>query len=150
MLLRDLADAGLPPHRLGVEVTESVLADEAVAVGELAELSAAGVPIAIDDFGTGYSSLARLAVLPISVLKVDRSFVANIETAHGRASVDVIVHLARSLGLRTVAEGIETPRQLQLVREAGVDSAAGYLLGRPAPPEALDAHVLTGPAATPL
>jgi diguanylate cyclase (GGDEF)-like protein/PAS domain S-box-containing protein len=127
-----LAREGVPTHRIGIEVTESVLADEAVAVHELRLLHAAGVAVAIDDFGTGYSSLTRLARLPISVLKIDQSFVAEIETRLGRATVDVVVRLADAMGLRTVAEGVETPRQLELLREAGVDSASGYLLGRPA------------------
>jgi EAL domain-containing protein (putative c-di-GMP-specific phosphodiesterase class I) len=132
-----LAREGVPTHRIGIEVTESVLADEAVAVHELRLLHAAGVAVAIDDFGTGYSSLTRLARLPISVLKIDQSFVAEIETRLGRATVDVVVRLADAMGLRTVAEGVETPRQLELLREAGVDSASGYLLGRPAPAPSL-------------
>lgn len=132
-LLWHFVDSGLGPNRLGVEVTETVLADETVAVRALSKFRAAGVGVAIDDFGTGYSSLARLSTLPISVLKIDRSFIVDIETERGRATLDVIVHLARALGMRTVAEGIETPRQLELVREAGVTLASGFLLGRPAP-----------------
>ncbi|MCW2622849.1 MAG: hypothetical protein JWL64_2451 [Frankiales bacterium] len=132
-VLGDLAAAGLAPERFGVEVTESVLMDERAASRELTRLAAAGVSIAIDDFGTGYSSLARLSRLPISVLKIDRSFVNDVETAHGRAAIDVIVQLARIFELATLAEGIETPRQLELLREAGCDYASGYLLGRPAP-----------------
>ncbi|HWR85106.1 MAG TPA: EAL domain-containing protein [Rhodoglobus sp.] len=136
-LLQVLADTGLAPERLGVEVTETVLADETVAVRTLRTLAAEGVRVAIDDFGTGYSSIARLSSLPVSVLKIDRSFVAEAETLRGRATLDAIVHLARALDMRTVAEGIETPRQLEIVREAGVTSASGYLLARPAPAEAL-------------
>ena len=136
-LLRDLSESGLEPNRLGVEVTETALADEMVAVRTLRTLVAAGVSVAIDDFGTGYSSIARLPTLPISVLKIDRSFVRGIETSQGRAALDAIVHLAQALGMRTVAEGIETSRQLKLVREAGVTAASGYLLGRPAPANAL-------------
>jgi len=135
-----LKDVGLPTHRIGIEVTESVLADEAVAVHELRLLHAAGVAIAIDDFGTGYSSLARLAMLPISLLKIDRSFVSDVTTPFGRAAVDVVVHLARAMGVETVAEGVETRGQLELLREAGVDSAAGYLLGRPAPAPAITGY----------
>ncbi|MCW2830208.1 MAG: hypothetical protein JWP31_900, partial [Aeromicrobium sp.] len=128
-----LAHEQLPPDRIGIEVTESVLADEAVAVQELRLLHEAGVAVAIDDFGTGYSSLTRLSTLPISLLKIDRSFVTNLDTPFGRAAIDVIVHLARALGVETVAEGVETLAQLEVLREAGVDSASGYLLGRPAP-----------------
>ena len=116
--------------RVGIEVTESVLADEAVAVDELRALHTAGVAIAIDDFGTGYSSLSRLALLPISALKIDRSFISGIDTRLGRAVVDVVVHLAAAMGVKTVAEGVETPRHLQILREAGVESASGYLLGK--------------------
>lgn len=136
-ILTALAEAGVATCRFGVEVTESVLQDEKLAVRELVQLCDAGVSVAIDDFGTGYSSLSRLAALPISVLKIDQSFVASSHLPSGRALLDVTVHLARVLGLRTVAEGIETQAQLELVRGAGVDSAAGYLLGRPAPPRAL-------------
>jgi diguanylate cyclase (GGDEF)-like protein/PAS domain S-box-containing protein len=139
-LLDALSEIGLAPERLGVEVTETVLADETVAVRALHDLASAGVEVAIDDFGTGYSSIARLSALPVSVLKIDRSFVSDIETTRGHATLDAIVHLAEALGLRTVAEGIETPRQLELVREAGVTSASGYLLGRPAPASDLDPH----------
>jgi diguanylate cyclase (GGDEF)-like protein/PAS domain S-box-containing protein len=136
-ILALLAREGLPSHRLGLEVTESVLTDEEEAVAELTLLNAAGVPVAIDDFGTGYSSLARLGRLPISALKIDRSFVNDIETPLGRACVDVVVHLADALGVRTVAEGVETQRQLEVVRAAGVGFAAGFLLGPPAPAQSL-------------
>jgi diguanylate cyclase (GGDEF)-like protein/PAS domain S-box-containing protein len=137
-----LERVGVPTPRIGIEVTESVFADEAVAVDELRLLHAAGVAVAIDDFGTGYSSLARLARLPISVLKIDRSFVSEIDTRLGRAMVDVVVHLAAAMGVRTLAEGVETPRQLEVLGEAGVDSAAGYLLGPAAPAQALTAKIV--------
>lgn len=131
-----LAQERVPAHRIGLEVTESVLADENVAVEELRLLHGAGVAVAIDDFGTGYSSLSRLVTLPVSLLKIDKSFVSGIETSSGYATVDVIVRLARTLGVHTVAEGVETFGQLELVREAGVDFASGFLLGRPAPAQA--------------
>ncbi|MBC7593289.1 MAG: EAL domain-containing protein [Kineosporiaceae bacterium] len=136
-LLGDLADVGLSPHRLGVEVTETVLADEIVAVRALQKLAAAGVGIAIDDFGTGYSSIARLSTLPVSVLKIDRSFVSDIDNPRGRATLDAIIQLAEAFDMRTVAEGVETARQLELIREAGVTCASGYLLAPPAPANAL-------------
>ncbi|MBM9465906.1 putative bifunctional diguanylate cyclase/phosphodiesterase [Nakamurella leprariae] len=142
--LAGLARGELRRCRVGIEVTESVLADEDVALRELTTLHTAGVPIAIDDFGTGYSSLARLATLPISVLKIDRSFVQQIGTRLGRASIDVVVHLAGVLGVRTVAEGVETPAQLEALRQAGVDSAAGYLLGEPRPADRLALTPVTG------
>ncbi|CAN5214887.1 hypothetical protein BH09ACT10_BH09ACT10_17570 [soil metagenome] len=132
-ILNALAEADVAPSRLGIEITESVLLHESCAAPELRALSEAGVSIAIDDFGTGYSSPARLIALPISILKIDRTFVANIETRGGRAAIDVIMQLARVLKLRTVAEGIETQRQLDLLVEAGADSVSGYFLGLPAP-----------------
>nr|MCW2727549.1 hypothetical protein [Aeromicrobium sp.] len=137
-----LAQEKLSPHQIGIEVTESVLADEAVAVHQLRLLHTAGVAVAIDDFGTGYSSLARLAVLPISLLKIDRSFVSNVATPFGRAAVDLVVHLAGALGVPVIAEGVETPDQLEALREAGVGLVCGYLLGRPAAAQSLGPQIL--------
>jgi diguanylate cyclase (GGDEF)-like protein/PAS domain S-box-containing protein len=142
-LMHELAAADLAPGRIGIEVTESVLVDELVAERELSDLSTAGIPVAIDDFGTGYSSLGRLAALPLNVLKIDRSFVERIDTPSGRAAIDVTIHLAHALGLRTVAEGVETQRQLDLLRSAGADCVAGYLLARPAPASELPPVVLS-------
>lgn len=141
--LSDLTDSGVGPERLGVEVTESVLADETVAVQALGTLVSAGVAVAIDDFGTGYSSIARLGSLPVTVLKIDRSFIAGLDTPQGRATLNLIVHLAHTLGMNTTAEGIETSEQLELVRKAGVTTAQGYLLARPTP-----AHQLLHPTST--
>lgn len=139
-----LATESVTAHRIGLEVTESVLVDETVAVEELRLLHAAGVAVAIDDFGTGYSSLSRLAALPVSLLKIDRSFVSEIETPHGYATVDVIVRLAGTLGVQTIAEGVETPGQLKLLHEAGVDLASGFLLGQPAPAQPGTPTILPG------
>jgi diguanylate cyclase (GGDEF)-like protein/PAS domain S-box-containing protein len=139
-----LAEESVPAHRIGLEVTESVLADEDVAVEELRILHDAGVAVAIDDFGTGYSSLSRLVALPVSLLKIDRSFVSGIETSSGYATVDVVVRLARTLGVQTVAEGVETLGQLELVREAGVEFASGFLLGKPAPAQSGIPRMLLG------
>jgi EAL domain-containing protein (putative c-di-GMP-specific phosphodiesterase class I) len=133
LVLRHLEAAGVPPSRLGIEVTESALADETHAAHELAVLSTAGVAIAIDDFGTGYSSLARLNTLPIDVLKIDKSFVRRLDTARGRAAVDAIIKLAHALGMTTVAEGIETAEELRALQALDSDQLSGYLLARPAP-----------------
>jgi diguanylate cyclase (GGDEF)-like protein/PAS domain S-box-containing protein len=141
-LLAELERAGVTADRIGVEVTESVFSDERSAVDELTRLAEAGVRIAIDDFGTGHSSLARLYRFPIDVLKIDQSFVHDIETNRGLAAVRAVVQLTEALGLSTVAEGIETPRQLELVREAGCHVGAGYLLGRPAPADELTPMLL--------
>jgi EAL domain-containing protein (putative c-di-GMP-specific phosphodiesterase class I) len=98
----------------------------------LARLRAAGVAIAIDDFGTGHSSLRMLAGLPIDVLKIDGSFVRDlVNNRNHRLIVQTTIGLAASLGLRTVAEGVETAEQLALLKELGCDSVQGYLISRP-------------------
>jgi diguanylate cyclase (GGDEF)-like protein len=119
--------------RFEVEITESAVMDNinhAVAVLEI--LKAAGITVSIDDFGTGHSSLSRLRALPIDSLKIDRSFVHDLETdANAEAVAKSIVALAHSLGLRVVAEGVETDGQLELLSQLGCDMAQGFLLGRP-------------------
>jgi diguanylate cyclase (GGDEF)-like protein/PAS domain S-box-containing protein len=128
-----LEEASLPSSLLGVEVTESVLADVSSATAELAALRAFGVRIAIDDFGTGYSSLARLRALPVDVLKIDRSFVVDLTAGDSsQAVVAAIVELAGAIGAATVAEGVEHPEQLSVLRAMGCDAACGFHLGRPA------------------
>jgi EAL domain-containing protein (putative c-di-GMP-specific phosphodiesterase class I) len=134
-----LAAAGLPPRRLVLELTETSIAEDADrAEDQLAVLHGLGVGLAIDDFGTGWSSLARLLGLPLSTLKIDRSLLT---AAGGRRGADPagvlrsIVSLARSLGLGTVVEGVETPEQLAVARAAGCDRAQGWLLARPMPAE---------------
>jgi diguanylate cyclase (GGDEF)-like protein/PAS domain S-box-containing protein len=129
-----LARAGLPAHRLGIEVTESTLADASRLIQTLQEVRAMGVAVAIDDFGTGYSSLARLTACPVDVIKIDRSFVAHLGTPRGGAVLSGIVTLAHAIGAYVIAEGVEAPEQLSVLRAMGVDSASGFLLARPAPP----------------
>jgi diguanylate cyclase (GGDEF)-like protein/PAS domain S-box-containing protein len=126
---------GLPASALTVEVTEQTLIDSsAKAAVALSELRAAGARIAIDDFGTGYSSLAYLRELPVDILKIDRAFVAGLGTpANDGKLFCAVVSLASSLGLETVAEGIETDAELDVVRRSGVTYAQGFLLGRPNP-----------------
>jgi len=132
-----LGRAGLPAERLGIEVTESALADGA-RVGEvLRQVHDLGVAIAVDDFGTGYSSLARLNEFPVDVVKIDRSFVEELGTARGEAFVAGIVTLARAIDAHVIAEGVETLSQLTALSALGVDSACGYLLARPSAPEHL-------------
>ena len=127
-----LATSGLPAHRLKLEVTEGVvMAESAETLAVMEELHAAGVRLAIDDFGTGYSSLSRLRALPVDVLKIDRSFVADLP--RGLALLSAIVGLCRGSGLTAVAEGVETEEQLDVLRRLGCAQAQGYLLGRPAP-----------------
>ena len=129
-----LTDLGCDPKRLELEVTESsLMADPRRASVALARLRAAGVAIAIDDFGTGHSSLRMLAGLPIDVLKIDGSFVRDlVNNRNHRLIVQTTIGLAASLGLRTVAEGVETAEQLALLKDLGCDSVQGYLISRPA------------------
>ena len=117
-----------------LEITEGALTEDQRTIDVLTALRQLGVRIAIDDFGIGYSSLARLKDLPLDLLKIDRSFIANLP--HGNADsavVDAIVRLGQSLGMATVAEGVETHDQLRAVLEMGCDQAQGYLFASPMP-----------------
>ena len=128
-----LAETGLPPQFLEVELTETVLMQQSDQVLEtLQSIKALGVGIAIDDFGTGYSSLSYLKRYPIDKLKIDRSFVMDTPgDSDDVAIVTAIVQLGRSLKLRTVAEGVETPEQRALLLQLGCDLAQGYGIARP-------------------
>ena len=130
-----LAETGLPAALFGIEVTESVLAHSEAGPAELAALRAMGVGVAIDDFGTGYSSLGRLRDLPLDVLKIDRSFVADLDAEDGqaRAVVAAVVELGHAIGASTIAEGVETEGQLRRLQAMGCDAACGFLLARPVP-----------------
>ncbi len=142
-----LADTGLPPSCLTLELTETALvADAEATISRLSALGALGVQVAIDDFGTGYSSLAYLHRLPASVLKIDKSFVEGLGTnAESTALVRVILGLAETFGLRTVAEGVETESQRALLRALGCVTAQGYLFAPALDPDELEA-MLGGPA----
>ncbi|PZP30167.1 MAG: bifunctional diguanylate cyclase/phosphodiesterase [Roseateles depolymerans] len=124
---------GLDAARLTCEITESAAMDDASATeATLRRLSELGVTLSIDDFGTGYSSLAYLRRLPVSQLKVDRSFVQDLESsADTRAIVRAVIELAHALGLRVVAEGVETAGQADVLRHKGCDELQGYLFARP-------------------
>jgi EAL domain-containing protein (putative c-di-GMP-specific phosphodiesterase class I) len=142
-LVRDvrvaLRESGLPADMLVLELTEtSVAEDPTRAEDQLTVLRSFGVRVAIDDFGTGWSSLAQLFSLPIGTLKIDRSLLNAAERAvagETGAVLAAIVGLTRTLGIRSVAEGVETPEHLRMVREAGCDMAQGWLLGHPMPAE---------------
>jgi len=140
MVERVLAETGLPPERLEIEVTESLLIENPdQTLAAMRRLRASGVRLALDDFGTGYSSLAYLATFPFSKVKIDRSFaelVASDPTS--RAVIEVICQLAERLDLCVVVEGVETGSQLCEIARLGADQAQGYLLGRPAPVGELD------------
>ncbi len=133
--------AGLEGPELEVEVTESALIDDIdAAIATLRALKERGVLVALDDFGTGYSSLSYLHRFPIDKLKIDRSFIHDLEQAGMGGSVPrAIVGLGRSLGLAVVAEGVETEAQLQLLRGLNCESFQGYLFSRPVLPEELEA-----------
>jgi diguanylate cyclase (GGDEF)-like protein len=130
-----LKHSGLPPALLELEITESVLMrDVERSIRRMSDLRRTGVRLAIDDFGTGYSSLNYLRLLPVTTVKIDQSFVRDLPESSGTLTVvRSVVALAHGLGLEVVAEGVETERQLELLREAGCDCFQGHLLGRPAP-----------------
>ena len=132
-VLAVLAETGIAPHHLKLEMTESVMLDNLeVAAGEFKQLRALGVQLSMDDFGTGYSSLSYLHRLPISTLKIDRSFVTPVaEKTESAAIVQTIILLANSLGLEVIAEGIETFAQLEKLREFGCGNGQGYFFSKP-------------------
>ncbi|HVE62378.1 MAG TPA: EAL domain-containing protein [Mycobacteriales bacterium] len=143
-----LTRSGLEPTRLCLEITESaVMSDAGASVNALARLAALGVRLAVDDFGTGYSSLAYLQRLPLSHLKVDKSFVIGMHEDPAQAViVSGVVDLAHRLGLTVVAEGVEDEMDLAAVAATGCDMVQGYLLGRPSPdPTWLDAVAVAVP-----
>ncbi|MGC2782149.1 MAG: EAL domain-containing protein [Bradyrhizobium sp.] len=128
-----LIDSGLSPGRLELEITEGVLIDDfSGAVSILRRLKALGVRIALDDFGTGYSSMSYLQAFPFDMIKIDRSFISNLDRVQSKAILSSIIGLARGLELPVTAEGVETQAQLDVLACAGCDFAQGYLIGRPA------------------
>ena len=136
-----IAEFGLDPSLLELEVTESLLmAEPAAMIRRVEEIRALGVQISLDDFGAGYSNLSQLARLPVTVLKVDRSLIENVENdARKGAILTATIRMAQALGHRIVAEGVETPRQLAVLRDIGCDEIQGYLFGRPMPAERVPA-----------
>jgi diguanylate cyclase (GGDEF)-like protein/PAS domain S-box-containing protein len=129
-----LRTQGLPASSLVVEVTEGAMVPGGAATAQLVELRQLGVRIAIDDFGAGYSSLVRLRDLPLDLLKIDRAFL-EASGGTGEAILRAVVDLARSVGVTTVAEGVEGPDELMLLRRVGAAWAQGYLLAPPMPAE---------------
>jgi len=132
-----LADTGLPPHLLELEITESTLMEHAQdTLQVLHQLRSLGVRLTIDDFGTGYSSLSYLKRFPVEIIKIDQSFVRDLpDDADDAAIVTGIIALAHSLRLEVVAEGVETEAQLHFLREKSCDILQGYYLSKPVPPE---------------
>ena len=134
--------AGLPAHSLQVEVTESVFLTHGAELVErtLRKLSGEGVRIALDDFGTGYASLSHLKQFPIDIIKIDRSFVADIGAGQNHAAiVEAVISLGTKLGLAVVAEGVETAAQAARLRELGCDYGQGFLFSEAVPADAVGA-----------
>jgi diguanylate cyclase (GGDEF)-like protein len=154
-IIDDVRDAlqvsGLPASSLIIEVTETALMHNVDATARrLHAVKALGVRIAVDDFGTGYSSLAYLRQFPVDCLKIDRMFTNAVTTSpESKALVGTLVQLGKDLGLSTLAEGVETPEEMDLLRGAHVDQAQGFLMARPLDPETLENQLLapTRPAA---
>ncbi|MCU1591123.1 MAG: hypothetical protein JWP11_2379 [Frankiales bacterium] len=133
-----LARTGIDPRRIAVEITETVVLDDLLgAADELEAVRALGVKVAIDDFGTGYTSLAHLQQLPIDTIKIDRSFVSQLDAKRGRALVRMVTVFGKSMNITVVAEGVETSAELSALQAMGADHVQGYLLSRPLGAEAL-------------
>jgi diguanylate cyclase (GGDEF)-like protein len=145
---RVLQDEGVPAHRLELEITETALLHHGeTALATLQGLKNLGVALALDDFGTGYSSLSHLRRFPIDTIKIDKSFTAEIGTsADTTAIIRAIAALARSLGVETVAEGVETEAQLRFMAQLGCHHAQGYHLSRPLPAAAIQPLLALPPA----
>jgi EAL domain-containing protein (putative c-di-GMP-specific phosphodiesterase class I) len=147
--------SGMDPSRITVEITESTaMTNPDRTLGILHELHARGLRLAIDDFGTGYSSLARLRYMPVDILKIDRSFVRELDRDEQNASmVSAMVALASNLGMTPLAEGIETEKEWRALMARGCERGQGFFFSRPVPPDEILAihrraalHVVEGSA----
>ena len=139
-----LAVSGLDGTSLIIEVAETVLMHNVPAIARrLQAIKDLGVRIAVDDFGTGYSSLAYLRQFPVDCLKIDREFTSAISTSpESKALIGTLVQLGKDLGLSTLAEGVETTGELDVLRRENVDEAQGFLLSRPLDAETLESQLL--------
>jgi predicted signal transduction protein with EAL and GGDEF domain len=142
-----LAQSGLPPERLELEITETALIDYGIESHEiLRQFKALGLTIALDDFGTGYSSLSQLTMFPFDKIKIDRSFTSQMTSRSDCAAVIAgVLALAKSLDIATTAEGVETLQQYRLLKLAGVSCIQGYLIQRPHPAAELDFNAMFSP-----
>lgn len=141
--IQRLQSSELPYGALEVEVTESgLMPNVEMALSQLHQLARQGISIAIDDFGTGYSSLSYLKLMPVSVLKIDRAFVDEMDTdSQDRRLVETVINMARNLGCVTVAEGVEKPEHIALLREMGCTLAQGYWYSPPLKPDAFITYI---------
>ena len=144
-MTRTIEERGIAPTQLTLEITESMFMDDIrYARTTLAGLKEAGFTISIDDFGTGFSSLSYLAQLPVDNLKIDMSFVRNLQTdPRAESIVKAIIQMARGIGLKTIAEGVENGEQLAILRGMDCDFVQGYFFNRPQPPEVIEADFLS-------
>ncbi|TNC96337.1 MAG: PAS/PAC sensor-containing diguanylate cyclase/phosphodiesterase [Gallionellaceae bacterium] len=145
MVSRIMNEEGLPPEYLELELTEGVaMHDPQSAITMINELHDRGIRMSVDDFGTGYSSLSYLKKFKVYKLKIDQSFVRDINTdPEDKAIVGAIISMAKSLGLKTIAEGVETEGQLAFLREQGCDEVQGYYYSKPLPVEQFEAFVIS-------
>ena len=139
-----LRSSGIAPHRLHLELTETATIDlRPQVLSQLASIQELGVEIGLDDFGTGYGSLTHLRRLPLTFVKIDQSFVRGLGSSEeDERIVSAVVKLAANLGLRSIAEGVETAEQLAFLRDLGCDQVQGYLFARPMPPTDITAATL--------
>jgi diguanylate cyclase (GGDEF)-like protein len=134
-----IEQTGIPAQFLDLEITESMLVNDPERIVELlGELNRMGVTLTLDDFGTGYSSLSYLTRLPFQTIKIDRSFIHEIEIPTRRSIVQAIVAVAHSLGMRVIAEGVESPLQLTILRELGAEEAQGFYIAKPSEASAIE------------
>jgi len=134
-----LYETGLKSSSLDLEITETIaMADAARSTVVLAELKSLGARLSIDDFGTGYSSLSRLQRFPVDILKIDRAFISRMDSdLETHEIVRIVVMLAHNLGLKVIAEGVETQEQVELLKHIGCEMAQGYLFSKPVRAEAI-------------
>lgn len=146
LVTRTLADTGMAPHTLELEITESAaMQDAEKTIATLNELRALGLQLSIDDFGTGYSSLSYLKRFPLAKLKVDQSFVRNLSTHINDAAIArAVILLGQSLKLKVIAEGVETEAQLAWLKDAGCEEMQGYLFSRPVSAQDIDTLLRSG------
>lgn len=144
-ILQTLEDCGLEPRRLHLEITESaLLLDDAIVERMLAEARNRGIGVSLDDFGTGYSSLSYLLNLPVDELKIDQSFIHDLEFDRRRVElVKTVLSLGRTLGKRVVAEGVETREQLEILRNMGCEYVQGYLISKPLASSSVEGTLLS-------